>query len=84
MNKTFNLIIMVLMFALAARQGYVISQVGANATNVFSPALSGLRDSSPAHSQQTQQLRFLSPPHLGLVTLLSHLFDSHWLRRSSH
>jgi hypothetical protein len=35
MNKTFNLIIMVLMFALAARQVYVISQVGANATNVI-------------------------------------------------
>jgi hypothetical protein len=35
MNKTFNLIIMVLMFALAARQAYVIFQVGANATNVI-------------------------------------------------
>jgi hypothetical protein len=35
MNKTFNLIIMVLMFALAARQVYVISQVGANSTNVI-------------------------------------------------
>ena len=34
-NKTFNLIIMVLMFGLAARQIYVISQVGANATNVI-------------------------------------------------
>jgi len=35
MNKTFNLIIMVLMFALAAREAYVMSQVGANATNVI-------------------------------------------------
>ena len=35
MNKTFNLIIMVLMFALAARQVYVIYQVGANTTNVI-------------------------------------------------
>ena len=34
-NKTFNLVIMVLMFALAAWQLYVISQVGANATNVI-------------------------------------------------
>jgi len=34
-NKTFNLVIMVLMFALAARQVYVISQVGANSTNVI-------------------------------------------------
>jgi hypothetical protein len=35
MNKTFNLIIMVLMFALAAREAYAMSQVGANATNVI-------------------------------------------------
>ena len=28
MNKTFNLIIMVLMFALAAREAYVMSEVG--------------------------------------------------------
>ncbi len=35
MNKTFNLIIMVLMFALAAREVYVMSQVGVNATNVL-------------------------------------------------
>jgi len=35
MNKTFNLVIMVLMFALSAWQLYVISQVGANATNVI-------------------------------------------------
>ena len=35
MNKTFNLIIMVLMFALAARQVYLISQSGATATNVI-------------------------------------------------
>jgi hypothetical protein len=35
MNKTFNLIIMVLMFALAAREGYLVAQNGANATNVI-------------------------------------------------
>ena len=35
MNKTFNLIIMVLMFALAARQVYLISQFGATAANVI-------------------------------------------------
>lgn len=35
MNKTFNLVIMVLMLALAARHVYLISQVDANASNVI-------------------------------------------------
>jgi uncharacterized membrane protein YhaH (DUF805 family) len=34
-NKTFNLIIMILMFALAIKEGYSIMQNGANATNVI-------------------------------------------------
>lgn len=35
MNKTFNLILMVLMFALAIREGYSIVQNGANSGNVL-------------------------------------------------
>ena len=35
MNKTLNLIIMVLMFALAIKEGYSIVQTGANSTNVI-------------------------------------------------
>lgn len=35
MNKTLNLIIMVLMFALAAREGYMIATSGATAANVI-------------------------------------------------
>ena len=35
MNKTFNLVIMVLMFALAVIEGYNIVQNGANARNVI-------------------------------------------------
>ncbi len=35
MNKTFNLIIMVLMFALAIGEGYNIAQNGANSRNVI-------------------------------------------------
>jgi hypothetical protein len=33
--RTFNLIIMILMFALAIKQGYSIMQNGANSTNVI-------------------------------------------------
>ena len=35
MNKTFNLIIMILMFALAIREGYSIVHNGANSGNVL-------------------------------------------------
>ncbi len=35
MNKTFNLIIMVLMFALAINELYRIVQFGANSTNIL-------------------------------------------------
>ena len=35
MNKTFNLIIMVLMFALAINELYRIVQYGANSTNIL-------------------------------------------------
>lgn len=35
MNKTLNLIIMVLMFALAIKEGYSIMQNGANSTNII-------------------------------------------------
>jgi hypothetical protein len=34
-NKTLNLIILVLMFALAIKEGYSIVQTGANSTNVI-------------------------------------------------
>ena len=35
MNKTFNLVLMVLMFALATREGYSIVHNGANSGNVL-------------------------------------------------
>ena len=35
MNKTFNLILMILMFALAIREGYSIVHSGANSGNVL-------------------------------------------------
>ena len=35
MNKTLNLVIMILMIALALKEGYSIVQNGANSTNVI-------------------------------------------------